>query len=671
VKTATGRSNIFFAAFFLAAIISGAALEGETRKANFEFIDQKYGDILYTLSAWSGISIVADDTVTGKTSFQYAGTAFERAFDAFLIANRLYADKDGSTWTVSKISVRPMEGSLALDASDSTLAQIFDRVSRKTGTAILFDLLPANAITLHIQAANAGELVSLAMKPFGSYAIETEGSTVFIRKKTEQPPSAAKDGRFTLERSGSSYALDVSQSRAGEIIERLCREERIDYSSFMRSDPVVTNLKFSGKSFRDALDIVLEQAGCAAFEESGMLYILPGTEKDAAGKIRERSLEWKTLTTGSIRQKDALALLQARFPDVKLIASPDGKTILARADGDTSLQLDSCIAAIDSTSSEEIIRLKYISTQDLLKAIPPALRKEEIADTGTGNSFFYTGPAELRKTLLAELGEIDKPRTRISYDMLIIQFDDSTDLSWGGSAGARQLEAGDRNAIGGSFENLLSLNFDVVTLFGYRFAGKLSAALAGNKARVFTDTTLHGISGENIKFQNTSTYRYRDSNVDAETGKTIYTGITREIISGITLELNGWVSGEGIVTMAVNAMISKRGADVSSVNGNPPPTSEKSVQTRLSTKNGEPVILSGLSQNDESIVEQRVPLISKIPIIGLLFRNDSKTKSKSEMVIYIVPHISNGPDSKEESARKAATAYGRLVVPFLDKESMH
>lgn len=649
----------------LVAIMACAAMRAETKKMNFEFIDQKYGDILYALSSWSGFSIAADDTVTGKASFQYAGTGFDRAFDAFLLANRLYAEKDGTTWTVSKISVRAAEGNLALDASDSTLAQIFDRVSRKTGKAILFDILPANAVTLHLQAASAEELVQLAMKPFGAYAIEPDATNIFIRKKNEQPQPVGRDGKFTLEHSGETYSLDVSQARAGEIIDRICREAHAEYSSFMRSDAVIMNLKFSGKSFRDALDVVLEQAGCSAIEENGLLYILPGNDKDSSGKIRERLLSWRAVTTANIRQKDAMTLLQTRFPDIKLIACPDAKTILARTDDDTAREVESYLEVTDRGISEELVKLKYISVQDFLKVIPPTVKKEELVDTGTGNSFFYTGPAELKKTLLAELKEIDRPRTRISYDMLIIQYDDATDLSLGASAGARQLEPGDRNAIEGSFENLLALNFDVVTLFGYRFAAKLSAALAENKARVFTDTTLHGMSGENIKFQNTSTYRYRDSNIDAETGKPIYTGVTREIVSGVTLEMNGWVSGDGMVTMAVNATISKRGADVSSANGNPPPTSEKCITTRLNTNNGEPVILSGLAQNDESIVEQRVPFISKIPVVEWLFRISAKTNSKSEMIVYIVPHVSNGPDAKDESAQKTATAYDRLVAPFL------
>ncbi len=56
---------------------------------------------------------------------------------------------------------------------------------------------------------------------------------------------------------------------------------------------------------------------------------------------------------------------------------------------------------------------------------------------------------------------------------------------------------------------------------------------------------------------------------------------------------------------------------------------------------GEPVILTGLKQTDMSESEQGVPWISKVPIIGWLFKGSNDNMEKTEMVIYLVPHIDN------------------------------
>ena len=188
-----------------------------------------------------------------------------------------------------------------------------------------------------------------------------------------------------------------------------------------------------------------------------------------------------------------------------------------------------------------------------------------------------------------------------------------------------------------------------------------------SEARIFADTMLYGLSGQEIKFQNTSTYRYRDSNVDPETGKPKYTGITREITSGLVLTINGWVSGEGVITTTITASISKRGADVALNTGNPPPTSEKIITTQVRSRSGEPVILSGLKQNEMSNVEEGVPGLSKIPVAGLLFKDKVKTTEKTEMVIYLVPHIDYSGDDSDNSKFRRDTIFERLVAPHLAK----
>jgi type II secretory pathway component GspD/PulD (secretin) len=188
---------------------------------------------------------------------------------------------------------------------------------------------------------------------------------------------------------------------------------------------------------------------------------------------------------------------------------------------------------------------------------------------------------------------------------------------------------------------------------GLTFAASLQSALSENKASVFADTTLHGVSGEKISFSNTNTYRYRDNNLDPETGKPVYTGVTREIASGLTLDITGTVSGDGMITSKVTASVSRRGADVSAATGNPPPTSEKSITTEVRSRSGEPVILSGLVQNDETMVAERTPFISRIPLLGKLFSADTKTKEHTEMIIYLLPNTENGP----------ASDTGRLELP--------
>ena len=290
-----------------------------------------------------------------------------------------------------------------------------------------------------------------------------------------------------------------------------------------------------------------------------------------------------------------------------------------------------------------------------------------MADAGDGNTFFFLGSGERKALFLKDLEIIDRPRPRIRYDLFIIQVQDSTSLNWSFQAEARTLRPGDRTMVTGQLGNILNLNFDVITVFGYQFAARLNTAIDENQANVFADTTLFGLSGQEIKFQNTSTYRYRDSNIDPETGKPIYSGITREIISGLLLEIKGWVSGDGMITTTVTATVSKRGADVSASAGNPPPTSEKVLTTQVRARSGETVVLSGLRQNDSTIIEQRTPLLSKIPVLGWLFKSKTNTTENTQMLIYLVPHVDLVNDEYTISGLKTASIYTRFVEPYAER----
>ncbi|HOS31376.1 MAG TPA: hypothetical protein PLR39_11235, partial [Treponemataceae bacterium] len=69
-----------------------------------------------------------------------------------------------------------------------------------------------------------------------------------------------------------------------------------------------------------------------------------------------------------------------------------------------------------------------------------------------------------------------------------------------------------------------------------------------------------------------------------------------------------------------------------------PPTYEKIVTTQVRSRSGESVVLSGLVQDDDVLVQERMPLLSKIPLLGHLFTSKVKTNERTEMVIYLIPH---------------------------------
>ena len=70
-----------------------------------------------------------------------------------------------------------------------------------------------------------------------------------------------------------------------------------------------------------------------------------------------------------------------------------------------------------------------------------------------------------------------------------------------------------------------------------------------------------------------------------------------------------------------------------------PAINTKHVQTRVEVEDGGTVAIGGIYSTDEREDVTRVPLLGKIPVLGWLFRHTARRNSRSELVIFITPHI--------------------------------
>lgn len=77
------------------------------------------------------------------------------------------------------------------------------------------------------------------------------------------------------------------------------------------------------------------------------------------------------------------------------------------------------------------------------------------------------------------------------------------------------------------------------------------------------------------------------------------------------------------------------------VQGIPTIISRKANST-LMVMDGETIVIGGILQRSESDLEHGVPVLSKIPLLGRLFRSDLKNDSQTELLIFITPRILQG-----------------------------
>lgn len=105
----------------------------------------------------------------------------------------------------------------------------------------------------------------------------------------------------------------------------------------------------------------------------------------------------------------------------------------------------------------------------------------------------------------------------------------------------------------------------------------------------------------------------------------------------LKLTVTPHVISEKMVKLTIEAKKDEVDTD-NTVNGNPH-IFKKLAKTQLVVKNGDTVVLAGLSKEKHSDRDTGVPLLKDIPFIGHLFKQDSKSKEFEELLIFITPTI--------------------------------
>ncbi|MDP2168166.1 MAG: secretin N-terminal domain-containing protein [Thermodesulfovibrionales bacterium] len=76
--------------------------------------------------------------------------------------------------------------------------------------------------------------------------------------------------------------------------------------------------------------------------------------------------------------------------------------------------------------------------------------------------------------------------------------------------------------------------------------------------------------------------------------------------------------------------------------GMPPPKDTREASTQLIVKDGETIVIGGIYKKNESKGESGIPFLSKIPVLGWLFKRQSKNETQRELLIFITPSLIKG-----------------------------
>ena len=108
--------------------------------------------------------------------------------------------------------------------------------------------------------------------------------------------------------------------------------------------------------------------------------------------------------------------------------------------------------------------------------------------------------------------------------------------------------------------------------------------------------------------------------------------------TGVTLNVMAQINPSGIVTLIINQEVSAP-TPPSTGGIQSPSFSKRTVQTQITMQNGDTIAIGGIINESESSSSSGIPMLNKIPYIGALFGNRSTSKDRTELIVFMTPHV--------------------------------
>lgn len=128
---------------------------------------------------------------------------------------------------------------------------------------------------------------------------------------------------------------------------------------------------------------------------------------------------------------------------------------------------------------------------------------------------------------------------------------------------------------------------------------------------------------------------------------------------GIKLKLTPHVNPDNEVTLQLNPSIEAIIDEGSSTTQFTPTIAKREVSTTVTVSNENTVIISGLIRDDRIKDVYKVPFLGDLPLIGFLFRSKSERTERTNLLIFVTPHIVT---DREQAERMKAQMEGRTLI---------
>ncbi|MGD8742774.1 MAG: type II secretion system secretin GspD [Granulosicoccaceae bacterium] len=555
-----------------------------------------------------------------------------------------------------------------LNMENTDITTLISTVAQKTGKNFIVDPRVKGKVTvISHEGVSREELyqIFLSILEVHGFAAVPSGKSIKII-----PDASAKQA-----------GIPVQAGIGDEVVTRVVN---IDYVNAMQLVPILRPL-------------IPQQGHLAAFPQSNtliisdradniarILRIIRRVDKPSGDDIEVIRLEHASAAEmvrilNGLKQQPA-AVKGAPTGQIALVADERTNSILLGGDKAERLRLRALISHLDTpddaTGNTRVVYLKYADAESLVPVLTSV--SEGIKGDGKGqaagkrdgdiniqadpntNALVITAPPDLMRSLQAVVRQLDVRRAQVLVEAVIAEVTSTKSselgVQWavdGSSSGSGPIAGTNfpgtsgTSLVGiiadpvGSISTLgtgLSLGLGNITSDN-RFAVLLRAIASDENSNVLSTPSLVTLDNEEAEI-------IVGQNVPFLTGTTQTTGglanpfqtIQRQDV-GLTLRVKPQINEGNAIKLDITQEVSSVVPTSTTVNSSDIITNKRSIKTSVLADDGSIVVLGGLIKDDLQENESKVPLLGDVPVLGALFRSNSSTKVKTNLLVFMHPVI--------------------------------
>lgn len=379
-------------------------------------------------------------------------------------------------------------------------------------------------------------------------------------------------------------------------------------------------LRLKNVPWDQALDIILKTKGLGMRENGNVLYIAPNEEIAAREKLELESQQ----------QVEELAPLRSEFLEINYAKASDLANLLK--DGDNTLLSERGQVSVDDRTNTLLVQdtaLKLNEIRRLIERLDTPVKQVLI------ESRIVVANDDFSKTLGAKFGVFNANGGDLGNNNVADVIGGNLDL-------LEPLTAGDPIPIsdtlnvnlpvperegGGVAGGQFALSF-IKLPFGYALNLELSAAQLESRAEVISNPRVITANQSTANIESGTEIPYVSQTSSGATDVEFKKAV-------LALEVTPQITPDDRINMEVNV----KNDSVGQVFQGIPSIDTNEITSNVLVNNGQTVVLGGIYTEESSGSVTKVPFFGDIPIAGRLFRNDTSTSNKSELLIFITPKI--------------------------------